>query len=87
MSYVLNGIKTAMVEAKSGDRYNYRHSVTCPCGWVTTSSGGGIAWQDVNVSALRFHYTHCPQAKVAPEAEMREAFYTPAAYFARHPKP
>ena len=84
MSYVLDGIKTAMV--KGVDR-----AITCSCGWRCSAPAFVETYGELAVlvtdERLRFHYTHCPQAKVAPEAEMREAFYTPAAYFARHPKP
>ncbi len=68
MSYVLDGIKTAIdqdsrlihnvvTKAVMGTMVTYE----CPCGWKLTSVGG-----DDERVALRFHYAHCPQAKVDP---------------------
>ena len=60
-AYPLDGIKTAMDEDESDDLVT---KVDCPCGWRTL-------WVDYGeyldrLHALRFHYTHCPQARVAP---------------------
>ena len=55
MSYVLDGIKTAMELDVTG--------VRCPCGFLT------FTWADLN--AARFHYTHCPQAKMGAPLNTR----------------
>lgn len=66
MTYILDGIKTAMDwrftvntdYMKFGASFP-EHVVTCPCGeWVHT--GGHADF----LPALRFHYTHCPQARL-----------------------
>ena len=55
MNYVLDGIETAMETGPNGARSGIR----CPCGWLT------FEWADAN--NRRFHYTHCPRAKVPNE--------------------
>ena len=53
--YVLDGIKTAMVEGGYGAL-----AVACPCGWTAPIID---IYCTPDPHALRFHYTHCPQAK------------------------
>lgn len=58
MSYVLDGIKTAMMELETP-----LLRVDCPCGFSkvgTYDLEGKERWR----AALRFHYTHCPQARL-----------------------
>ena len=68
MSYVLDGIETAM-EARSYVRdwlpYGTIGYVRCPCKWRTpTWRARRMARSDLH--ALRFHYAWCEQAKVKP---------------------
>ena len=69
MTYVLDGIKTAMVKVFDDDGI----TVTCPCGediceWdPMDGSMEERAYMFNAWAALRFHYTHCPQARVAPK--------------------
>ena len=66
MSYVLDGIPTAMTvlddavqckpilnRATGVVTYSESAVIECPCGWRAGAE----------LNALRFHYTHCPQAK------------------------
>ena len=56
MSYVLDGIRTAMVERERGSRLpviTHHIFLDCPCGAVLSPSAK---------DALRFHYAHCPHA-------------------------
>ena len=73
MSYVLDGIETAMEEtreqAHEGSK-EWLYGVKCPCSWSyyvgASSHGEGRPYlPDIERSkpALRFHYTHCPKAK------------------------
>lgn len=65
MSYVLDGIKTAM-ELRS---YGEITMAVCPCGW---ESQRWQSWQDRVGSELsasmRFHYAHCPKAGGLPSS-------------------
>ena len=54
MSYVLDGIETAMEEQDWG---TFR-AINCPCGWSYQRKV-----DNAGRAALRFHYTHCPKAK------------------------
>ena len=57
MSYVLDGIPTAMT-ARITD---YAVSIRCLCGWQQAAA---------TIEARRFHYEYCPKAKVpAPPCE------------------
>ena len=67
MSYVLDGIETAMeiVETMGCDP---REVVsTCPCGWSTMRIVKNPSEALEVYASARFHYTHCPQARVAPK--------------------
>jgi hypothetical protein len=68
MSYVLDGIRTAMVWAEDVVPPTLR----CPCGWA----GAALAqwsgrYSNQDPLALRFHYEHCRQARgFAPADEL-----------------
>ena len=64
MTYVLDGIKTAMVKTVHGDKGVL--DIDCPCGWGTVWPQLR-SWDEVEAdsAALRFHYTHCPEARLA----------------------
>ena len=55
--YVLDGIKTAM--EVQNDEFQVRAKCACGAEWFNTT-------RDLHEqrASLRFHYTHCPQAKV-----------------------
>lgn len=63
MSYVLDGIPTAMVKYHEGghDLAGHREWVECPCGFRSPMSS--FSDREPDPAALRFHYTHCPKAK------------------------
>ena len=74
MSYVLDGIKTAMVarDGADGELGYVPARWECPCGWGSAYSIFGSAPESNHqiLAALRFHYTHCPQARTPePESE------------------
>lgn len=62
MSYVLDGIKTAMEEQ---EEWLGRARVLCLCEWWA-------AWDNYDeyilraLPAIRFHYTHCEDARFNP---------------------
>lgn len=62
MSYVLDGIETAMrveIEEYNGSFPDEIVTVRCACGWSHEDH------RDARPT-IRFHYTHCPKAKKAP---------------------
>lgn len=64
MSYVLDGIETAMTKTVDGQFV----LIVCPCGWEGGWENSSIArgvpgYHNGREAALRFHYTHCPKAK------------------------
>ena len=65
--YMLDGIRTAMTwqhpEYGRWFRSGY-WTIRCPCGYGTMTKGLHGSGEDIEHHArLRFHYTHCPQAK------------------------
>ena len=59
--YVLDGIETAMIfHNRTGSGWRW---FSCPCGHQDKFPRG--QWESVAAS-LRFHYTHCSDAKVNP---------------------
>ena len=65
MSFVLDGIPTAMVESDYNgfDGSKLGDQVECPCGWVKVTSPRDMAEDESVAAALRFHYTHCSRAR------------------------
>lgn len=65
MRLTLHGIPTAMeIEDYTGlDGIRLGRTTSCPCGWALTSYDSRGTDQE-GLAALRFHYEHCPQAKV-----------------------
>lgn len=70
-AYELDGIRTAMTKTVESDRDLI--FVTCPCGYevaqVTRPAPEKLpTFQSIRresfYAALRFHFTHCPQAKL-----------------------
>ena len=61
MTYVLDGIQTAMVETpQSAGGFALWPKIECPCGWVAP---GADVNNQPDLAALRFHYQNCPQAR------------------------
>ena len=60
--YVPDKTKTAMEEQAE---WMSRSRVICPCEWWA-SWGDYPDYQNFALPALRFHFDHCPQARVAP---------------------
>lgn len=57
----LHGITTAMMWG-GGEDWEWEWGVAtvrCPCGWSHDTPS-----RNMDDAAIRFHYTHCPEAKV-----------------------
>ena len=71
MSYVLDGIPTAMVEEhETVGGHSNGSTVRCPCGWQRWDvSSFTEDYRSTARSVLRFHYTHCEMARVTDQEE------------------
>ena len=68
MSHVLDGIPTAFTTDVADDMGEVPNSWECPCGWRSALSIWGHSGDALGTfAALRFHYTHCPMARVTQE--------------------
>lgn len=59
--YVLDGIHTAFRQ-KVWEEKQEPYSLVCGCGWEYNC----LSWYSgvADLEPLRFHYTHCPKAKL-----------------------
>lgn len=67
--YVLDGIPTAMTR-EAERHYSTYHVISCSCGWGTVVRDrderfGRVEYTE-HMARLRFHYTHCPDARMPP---------------------
>ena len=67
MTYVLDGIKTAMVEEPCDDGFIPGKWIDCPCGFRV------IRTDHLDRPALRFHHDNCVQARI-PECDHKAGF-------------